>query len=163
MNRKQRGIIGIFICIWLLALLPTSSAFSGSMTVAAGAYNSSLVYIPALGYDTIVGTYSANSTVDAFITDNSTLIIQYSNTGNISDDVLWKNTGLSGSIDVIMTNESAMYILVFGNINGSTGTMVIYDVSTAKSAGIPGFELIITGMGIGILFSIHLIRRKSNE
>jgi hypothetical protein len=110
-------------------------------------------------------TYTANGTLQVFITDDILHIVEYSSTGIVPQGVLGNYTGDSGSIDLCNSSCNETLFLVFGNKNGMLPINVAFNFSAANGGSnlptIPSFELISVSCVLVTILCIFGIRENS--
>ncbi|MFX1298537.1 MAG: hypothetical protein ACFFD2_27225 [Promethearchaeota archaeon] len=108
-------------------------------------------------------TYTANGTVDVFVTDD---YIgdgdSYLTNGIIPDDVVASHTGSSGIL-CVPYNSDIGYYLIIGNYGGSSTVTGEYEIDFGN-CGIGGFDIIIATCALIAIFGIIgiLINRRGD-
>ena len=162
MKQKQGALI-LFACFLLSTIaIPISgaSATGGDDTIVIYPDNClpMVLFLTSLGSG-VSGTYSANCSVTAFITTNTTISGTYCNTGVLLPGSDWSNVGSSGSYDVDFTNESAdYYMCIFGN-KGNSNYASVYYTYNFKTAGIPGFDICIVFFTLLAVLGLIFIKK----
>ncbi|NVM52410.1 MAG: hypothetical protein HWN66_01820 [Candidatus Helarchaeota archaeon] len=162
MKRKQVGFFGAVLIIILFCILPVNKTASGSRLLEVGD-DHTIYYYLSESVVSISGTYSANYTIDVFVTDNATHRSMYISTGYISDDVLWKKaSATNGDCSAMIVNTSATHYVVLGNHNGTLDALVQYDITAqVRSSGIPGFEFIFACLTLLAILGLAFLKKQS--
>ena len=152
----------------LFGVLPVTRGLTDSIIILP---NSLLepYFDPEEMYDGLQGSYSANASIDVFITDMDRIVeaeSYYMINKSIPDYVLWgKANASSGSFTASFSNNSIRHFLVFGNRNGDTYVSVQYTVFAICGEcpdPIPGFEVFILVAILGLIGTLQYKRRSKH-
>ncbi|MFX1296445.1 MAG: hypothetical protein ACFFD2_16520 [Promethearchaeota archaeon] len=157
-NKKILIATSLFIAIFYCLPFVIGST---TMPLAIAPYSYLTVPMVPGGLKSMKITYSADASIDAFVTDDTADITSYVSTGNIPSGVLVSHIGLSGSLCVTYSDPEGMYYLVLGNIGGLMPVSGTYTLDP-NGCGIPGFEILIVFFALLATFGILWSKKKLN-
>lgn len=130
MKRKKSFLLGL-IYFMLLGVLPVTNGLTDTYMIYPGSL-AEPYFDPNEFYNGLQGSYSANASIDVFITDINRVLLDenyYMINNSIPDSVLWRKANASsGSFAVSFPDNSIRYYIVFGNRNGGNYVSVQYTV-----------------------------------
>jgi hypothetical protein len=166
--KQKKLILSGIICIFLFGVLPVTSALTDTIIIIPNSLMEPY-FDPNEMYYGLQGSYSANASMDVFITDINLIAAAesyYMINNSIPDYVIWgKANTSSGSFSIIFPNNSMRYFIVFGNRNGANYVAVQYTVFAVcgeQLNDIPGFEGFILVAILGLI-GILLYRKISKN
>ncbi|MHA1130793.1 MAG: hypothetical protein ACTSQI_13260 [Candidatus Helarchaeota archaeon] len=160
MKRGQKVFIGVLLFGIFLSLCPITNAMEGSKQITPGKLYLAGIFTPYLDYRVMTGSYSANGTIDAWLSDTQDSAAEYISTGIIPANVLWGKTGANGTFEVTVATESGPYYFYFGNKNGISLIQVDFNLDLKKPISIPGFIFVSVFFGLLAALGIFLMWLK---
>ena len=106
------------------------------------------------------GTFTANDTIDFFIT-NITGYMYYGGSGIVPSYALFNVTAQNGTYDTILPLHTPSWFICMGNYFGANYVNVTLVVNPPTEGDIPGFEFLIIIFGLFIVLGFVFFKKNN--